>query len=313
MFATKDHQYFQVSQGVWGLRLLYVNVYMIANRRGAGKGWVLVDTGPKGSEEKIIDMAEALFGPGTRPSAIVLTHGHADHAGSVTELLKVWRVPVYAHPMETPYLTGRSEYPPVDPRAGGGLMTYLSVLFSTKPINISRSLVEIDPYDGIPELPEWKVIHTPGHTPGHISLFMPLNTTLIAGDAFTTTQAESAWHLALYKKKLSGPPKYITTDWIAAGKSVRKLASLQPRIAATGHGPVMRGRELTTELSLLANRFEELAVPSEGRYVGRAAVSDARGVRFIPPAPNSKRTKAALGIAAALFGFLVVSKAVKLW
>lgn len=313
MFANKDHQYFQVSQGVWGLRLHFVNVYMIANRRGAGKGWVLVDTGHKGCEEKIIAMAESLFGWGTRPSAIILTHGHSDHAGSLCELLKVWNVPVYAHALEAPYLTGKSAYPPADPNAGGGLMSLVSVLFSTKPINISRNLVEIDMYDGIPELPEWKVIHTPGHTPGHISLFMPLNTTLIAGDAFTTTQAESAWHLALYKKKVSGPPKYITSDWIAAAKSVRKLASLQPRIGATGHGPVMRGRELATGLNFLANRFEKIAVPKQGRYVGHAAVSDENGLRYVSPVEGNKRTKAAIGIAAALVGFLVVTKAVKMW
>ena len=44
-----------------------------------------------------------------------------------------------------------------------------------------------------PQLPEWKVIHTPGHAPGHISLFLPLNTTLIAGDAITTTKSEVAY------------------------------------------------------------------------------------------------------------------------
>jgi glyoxylase-like metal-dependent hydrolase (beta-lactamase superfamily II) len=313
MLAKKDVKYFQVAQGVWGMRLLFVNVYMIANRRGAGKGWVLVDTGTKGSEDKIIAMAEAIFGPGTRPAAIILTHGHSDHAGSLRELLKVWNVAVYAHHLEAPYLTGKSSYPPADPQTGGGLMSLASVLFSTKPINIRRNLVEIDMYDGVPELPEWKVIHTPGHTPGHISLFMPLNTTLIAGDAFTTTQAESAWQLAFYKKKVSGPPKYITSDWIAAAKSVRKLAALQPRIAATGHGPVMRGRELATGLNFLANRFEKVAVPKHGRYVGHAAISDENGVRYIPPVISTKRTKAALAIAAALVGFLVVSKATKLW
>ncbi|RFZ84596.1 MBL fold metallo-hydrolase [Mucilaginibacter terrenus] len=310
---TKKVKYFQVGQGVWGMRLAFVNIYMIANRRSAGKGWVLVDTGTKGSEKKIIAMAEALFGPGTRPSAIVLTHGHTDHAGSVCELLKVWDVPVYAHHMEAPYLTGRSSYPPVDPETGGGLMSLMSVMFSTKPINISKNLREIDMYDGIPELPEWRVIHTPGHTAGHISLFFPLNTTLIAGDAFTTTQAESAYYLLTYKKKVSGPPKYITSDWKAAARSVRKLAALQPRIAATGHGPVMRGKELQGELNYLANRFEEIAVPATGRYVRRAAITNEDGVMYVPPYRSSTKLKTAAAITGALVGFLLVSKAAKMW
>ncbi|WP_374950380.1 MBL fold metallo-hydrolase [Mucilaginibacter sp.] len=306
-------KYFQVGQGVWGMRLTFVNVYMIANRRSAGKGWVLVDTGLKGSAGKIVAMAEALFGLGTRPAAVVLTHGHSDHAGSVYDLLKVWDVPVYAHKLELPYLTGRSNYPPVDPEVGGGLMSLMSFVFPTKAIDVSRNIREIDLYDGIPELPEWKVIHTPGHTPGHISLFFPLNTTLIAGDAFTTTPAESAFYLATYAKKVSGPPKYITSDWIAAAKSVRKLSALQPRIAATGHGPVMRGKELQTGLNYLANRFESVAVPGSGRYVGHAAVSDEFGVRSIPPYRGTIKLKAALAVTAAIASFFIVRQASKAW
>ena len=312
MLSNKN-KYFQVAQGVWGMRLLFVNVYMIANRRGVGRGWVLVDTGIKGSAKKIIAMAEALFGPGTRPSAIVLTHGHSDHTGSLKELLKYWDVPVYAHTLELPYLTGKSSYPPADPEVGGGLMSLMSGLLPTKAINVSRNIREIDLYDGIPELPEWKVIPTPGHTPGHISLFFPLNTTLIAGDAFTTTQSESAFYLLTYAKKVSGPPKYITTDWIAAAKSVRKLASLQPRIAATGHGPVMRGKELQTELNLLANRFESVAVPNQGRYVGHAAVADENGVKYIPSSSGSPVFKAAIAVTAAVVSFLIVRKVSKSW
>lgn len=308
-----NNKYFQVAQGVWGMRLYFVNVYIIANRRGIAGGWVLVDTGIKGSAGKIIAMAEAIFGPGARPSAIILTHGHADHSGSLTELLKHWNVPVYAHKLELPYLTGKSSYPPADPEVGGGFMTLISWMWPTGPINVSRNIREIDLHDGIPELPEWKVIHTPGHTPGHISLFLPLNTTLIAGDAFTTTQSESAISVLTYHKQLSGPPKYITTDWIAAAKSVRKLAALQPRIAATGHGSVMRGRELANALNLLANRFESVAVPESGRYVGHGAVADENGVRYIPPYIGSFKRTATIAIAATLVSFLLVRKAGKVW
>ncbi|QXV64672.1 MBL fold metallo-hydrolase [Mucilaginibacter sp. 21P] len=301
-------KYFQVGQGVWGLRLLFVNIYMIANRRGVGKGWVLVDTGVKGSEDKIIEIAESLFGLGTKPTAIVLTHGHADHSGSLKALLKHWNVPVYVHPLEVPYLTGRSSYPPADTSVGGGFMTLISWMWRTTPINVSRNLREIDPYDGIPELPEWKVIHTPGHTPGHISLFFPLNTTLIAGDAFTTTRTESAVYALSYMKKISGPPKYLTTDWYAAARSVRKLAALQPRIVATGHGPVMRGRELLTSLSFLANRFETMAVPKEGRYVRSSALADENGVRYIPPQTTNRKQTVGLALAASVAAFWLVKQ-----
>lgn len=299
-------KYFQVGQGVWGLKQYFVNVYMIANRRSAGKGWVLVDTGIKGSEKEIIAAAEKLFGPGTKPAAIVLTHGHADHTGSIKELLKYWDVPVYAHKLEMPYLTGRCSYPPVDPFAGGGLMGLLSWIMPVKPINISRNLREIDMYEGIPELPEWKIIHTPGHTPGHISLFLPLNTTLIAGDAITTTVTESAVSLLGNLKQIAGPPKYTTTDWKAAEQSVQDLTELQPRIAATGHGPVMRGRELTLALSQLAENFGTTALPESGRYVKRAAIADERGVRYIPPAKVGTKQTIGFAAAASVAAFLLV-------
>ncbi|MEO6151089.1 MAG: MBL fold metallo-hydrolase [Mucilaginibacter sp.] len=304
----KKPNYFQVSQGVWGMKITFVNIYMIANRRGAGKGWVLVDAGLRGTAKKIIAMAESLFGPGTKPAAIVLTHGHFDHVGALEDLLEYWDVPVYAHPLEVPYLTGASSYPPPDPTVGGGLMSLMSWTYPVKPINLGSRLIPIDKYEGVPELPEWKVIHTPGHTAGHISLFLPLNTTLIAGDAFTTTKTESAVYVLNFIKKFSGPPKYLTTNWHAAEKSVRKLAALQPRIAATGHGVVMRGKELQTSLSYLANHFRELAVPNHGRYVKRAVLADETGVRYIPSYTEDSKIKlkvAAVTVAAALATFFI--------
>ncbi|HEX8019362.1 MBL fold metallo-hydrolase [Mucilaginibacter sp.] len=299
-------KYFQVSQRVWGTKLLFVNIYMIANRPGAAKGWVLVDTGLKGSAGKIIAMAEELFGPGTRPAAIVLTHGHGDHAGGLEELLKIWNVPVYAHALELPYLTDLSSYPPADPSFSDGVMSLLSVFFPTAPINLGTKVRAIDMEEGIPELPEWKVIHTPGHTPGHISLFLPINSTLVVGDAFSTTKAESALYSFSSLKKLTGPPRYFTTDWEAAAESVRRLTALEPRAVAAGHGSVMRGRELHDELHELADNFEQLAVPAKGRYVGHPAIADEMGVKYIPPYVSSGILKASIGVAAALATFFII-------
>ncbi len=56
--------------------------------------------------------AEVRFGVDTRPEAIVLTHAHFDHVGALVDLVRVWGVPVYAHSLELPFLTGRAMYPP---------------------------------------------------------------------------------------------------------------------------------------------------------------------------------------------------------
>jgi len=314
MKTSKKVNYYQVAQGVWGLKIVFVNIYMIANRRGVGNnGWVLVDAGLKGSASKIVSMAEALFGEGAKPEAIILTHGHFDHVGALQELLAYWEdVPVYAHPFELPYLTGHSSYPPADPTVGGGLMSWISWLYPTKPIDISDRIQPLDTGGDIPELPEWKTIHTPGHTPGHISLFFKLNATLIAGDAFITTKAESAVYALSFAQKLSGPPKYLTTDWAEAAESVRKLYSLEPRIAATGHGYVMRGKELVTALAELVAHFEDTAIPAHGRYVKVPALADRQGVEYIPPIEISVKVNIALvALASIATGFFVAREVQK--
>jgi glyoxylase-like metal-dependent hydrolase (beta-lactamase superfamily II) len=287
------------------MKLFFVNVYMIANRKSLYSGWVLVDTGPQGSADKIIAMAETLFGTGTQPNAIILTHGHSDHTGSVLELLKHWDVPVYAHELEIPYLTGQSSYPPADPSVGHGLMSLMSVFFRKTPIDLGDRVKPIDMNEGIAELPEWKVIFTPGHSPGHVSLFFPLNTTLIAGDAVATTRAESAIAVLGGVKKLSGPPMYMTPDWEAAEQSVKALAMLEPRIIAAGHGPVIRGQEAKEALKTLSENFKEAAVPSSGRYADRPIVANETGVQYVPPFKVSNQFKAGVIVLGAIAGFAI--------
>lgn len=258
------HKYTEIAPGVWGLKLVFVNIYMI---KTGPEAWVLVDAGIRGSAGRIRQMAETLFGPDNPPSAIILTHGHFDHVGAIHDLLKFWNVQVYAHFHEIPYLSGHSSYPPADPFVGGGMMSALSFMYPNSPINLGSHIHALSKEGTLPKMPDWMYIHTPGHTPGHISLFRGRDKLLIAGDAFVTTQAESAMNVLTNRKKLSGPPKYFTPNWVSAALSVRKLRDLRPAIAATGHGPAMEGEELSTALEELVTHFSELAIPKHGRYV----------------------------------------------
>ena len=151
-------------------------------------------------------------------------------------------VPVFAHPLERPYLTGRSPYPPPDPLSGGGSMSLLSRLYPRGPINVGDRLEFLQEDGYIPFAPSWRWIMTPGHSPGHISLFRDADRTLIAGDAVVTTKQESLIAVATQRREIHGPPSYFTQDWGAAGDSVGRLAALEPEVLATGHGEPLADR-----------------------------------------------------------------------
>lgn len=284
---------YDVATDVHGLKTLFVNVFFIGTP-GAGNPWVLVDAGLPGYAGQIKKKAESLFGPGAKPQAIVLTHGHADHVGSLKSLLNDWDVPVWAHPLELPYLQGMSSYPPPDPAIGGGLMAYMSFLFPIGPENFGERVWPIDRDGTIPQLPGWRAIHTPGHAPGHISLFREEDRTLIAGDAFVTTNQNSAIAVATQREEFHGPPAYFTYDWHDARQSVRTLANLKPLAVGTGHGVSVQGHELQVKLNYLADHFEEQSIPSQGRYVRDPAVADEYGVVYMPE-PTSYNAARAIG------------------
>ena len=103
-------------------RLAIVNVVFVGQPGAGDREWVLIDAGLPGFSGAIKHAAGARFGEHSRPAAILMTHGHFDHVGSLETLANDWDAPIYAHLLEQPYLNGRSAYPPPDPSVGGGLM-----------------------------------------------------------------------------------------------------------------------------------------------------------------------------------------------
>lgn len=254
----------EVSPDILALQFTVVNAFLVGRPGGP---FALVDTGLENSAEFIVDCVRQRFGEGARPEAVILTHGHFDHVGSVIHLCERWGVPAYIHPLELPYVTGKRDYPVADATVDEGLVAKLSPTFPHTAIDLGPYARELPADGSVPGMPGWRWVHTPGHTEGHVALFREQDRALIAGDAFTTVKQESLWSVVTQQEQVSGPPKYLTEDWEAAERSVALLRDLQPALALPSHGQPMRGQELAGHLDLLVRHFADIAVPEEGRFV----------------------------------------------
>jgi glyoxylase-like metal-dependent hydrolase (beta-lactamase superfamily II) len=280
--------------GVARVPIAFVNAYLVGEPDGP---WALVDTGLPKTAGLTRRAAEERFGPGARPEAVVLTHGHFDHAGSALELAEGWDVPIYAHPLELPYLTGRSDYAPKDPTIPGAI-SFLSRAFPSSGYDFGRRVRALPDGGAVPGLDGWRWIHTPGHTAGHVSLFREADRVLLAGDAVATMDLDS-WAAQVVKPRVfNRPPAPFTPDWDAARASVHALAALEPGVVAAGHG-----LPITDAAAARLRAYDgSVEVPVEHRYGRRPAVADETGIVALPPPvpdPLPLRLAAGLGLAAA--------------
>lgn len=256
----------QMVSDVYSYTIQIVNLCFVGTP-GEGNSFVLVDAGMPNSEQMIIEKTEEKFGLGAKPSVIILTHAHFDHIGALVDLVQKWNVPVYAHELELAFLTGKKSYNRPDQTVEGGMTSKLSFMFPTEPIDLG-DMVHPLPKDGtVPGMPGWRWIPTPGHSPGHISLFRDSDRFLIAGDAFLTTRQDYLWDVITQDLEIFGPPRYLTPDWEAAKRSVETLEALKPNYAVTGHGQPVSGAWLTEHLELLAKEFDDIAKPDHGKYL----------------------------------------------
>lgn len=249
-----------ISADILVMNFRVVNACFLGEPNGAH--WVLVDTGLENSADYILKEAEKRYGK-SYPDAIILTHGHFDHVGSVIKLSNQWNVPVYIHELELPYITGRKDYSLADSSVDEGMVAKMSPSFPHTSINIGSKAKALPKNGTVPGMKDWKWIHTPGHTEGHVSLYRERDSILIAGDAISTTKQESLLSVILQSGKISGPPKYLTENWKISEITVRHLRDLKPSLLIPSHGKPLGGKELESHLNMLVDDFINKGMPQK--------------------------------------------------
>lgn len=201
------------------------NVFNLSLLVDAAEGATLVDAGLPGQYDAI---ASALADAGTPVAAlkrIVLTHHDIDHVGALADLVRASGARVLAHAVEAPFIDGtttpRFATPEILAQRPG--LRAVAALFRPTPVDeLLGDDTRLAIAAGV------RVVFTPGHTSGHICLYVEQSRTLIAGDALTAEDGQ-----------LRGPNAGATPDMAQAAQSVRKLAALDVQTIVCYHGGVV--------------------------------------------------------------------------
>ena len=213
----------QLAPGVWRIPLVgdFVNGFMLRDDDGQV---TLIDMGVASSGKKVI---AALRSVGSDPgdvTRLMLTHCHPDHAGGAAYVAKQTGRPVDVHADDAEYVRTGS-MPDVDPTSRIGK------LFRKLPDpKLEGVAVGEELSDGqlVPFAGGIRVIHTPGHSPGHASYLHEDSGTLITGDAIFNVLGRR-W-----------PPKMLCTNFAMTKQTAHRLAEVDYSVAAFTHGPEIR-------------------------------------------------------------------------
>lgn len=164
----------------------------------------VIDPGDKNGAEIFLRALAERGNP--KVKAIVLTHSHPDHAVAAAELKPALKCPVMLNPKERPILEQFKglAWDDIDEELHGGMM------------------IEVD---GV----RLEAVDTPGHSPGHVSLFEPQAKTLIAGDLVSGHGTVGIF-----------PPHGRMSEYF---DSLRRANVLQPATVVPGHGPLLTDPE----------------------------------------------------------------------
>jgi hydroxyacylglutathione hydrolase len=204
----------EVINGIHWIQGINGNCYLILDEK-----LTLIDTGLPHKTKKILRyITHDLHRQPSELTTIVLTHFHPDHTGNAAQLRTMTGAKIAAHSVDAMFIEGKQQRPA--PRGGMGLIyKAFSPIVNVPPFTIDITLNEQDTIAGL------TVIHTPGHTPGSISLYNAKRKALFTGDM-----------LRYVNGNIEGPSGRFSMDLPTARQSLQKLKDLEFNVMLGGHG-----------------------------------------------------------------------------
>lgn len=242
MKITDEIYMLEISANVMGGKSVINPILLLDNN-----SVILVDTGFPGQLNQIRESIEKEGIQFNKINKIILTHQDIDHVGCASAIAKEisHKVNILAHEEEAPFINGEKK--PVK-LAGleanlDNLPDSMKVIYEKMKAGFASSRVEIDnTFTDGEELPYCggiTVIHTPGHTPGHVCLYLKQSKILIAGDSLKIEEGQLA---------LAAPS--INLDSELNIKSLNKLINYDIEAIICYHGGIYKGnvKERISEL-----------------------------------------------------------------
>lgn len=215
-------------------------IHSIADTRGGrvhaflvehGRDLILIDTLYAFDGHLVLDEIRRLGRSVSDLKKIVITHAHRSHLGGLAKLKQLSGAKVLAHEWEADIVAGNRKAQPVSILPRRPLRAYFPFQFFLALGKGSHPACPVDDtLEDEQDVGGTVVLHTPGHTPGHLALYSEEKRVLISGDAIATwPRFEAGW------------PGF-TLDREKHRTSVRRMAALEPRAVGVGHGePITDG------------------------------------------------------------------------
>lgn len=208
--------------------------------------YYLIDAGHIDTFHSIKKQLETIEYPLSGLKGVVLTHQDLDHVGGLPQVVAYFgeNLPLYAYGADVPVINGAQSFLKLPEAAKATfrdvfteqVVQQFEDFYSGNQTNIPKEN-ELQQFKEVPGMPGLEIIPTPGHTPGHMSLYHRPSATLITGDALVASEG-----------KLMAPVKAYTPDYPEAIASLNQFLALPFEEVVCYHGGLVSGGDIREQL-----------------------------------------------------------------